>query len=169
MVSSDVCVLCADSPRCNVCHTVMSPADYEQPVNQAPCDHQIASACCRQRRVHSVSHIDYPQGTSSPSFSRALSCSPTRTHPPVTSPFPPGNYQYQSPPPQPAPKMTTFGHVETLKERLTGNKGDYLSQKPLHTQELCESRGGRPGLSVLTSLLVSVDVKLCWTMLWHWS
>ena len=28
-------------------------------------------------------------------------------------------------------------------------------------QELCKSRGGRPGLSVLTSLLVSVDVKLC--------
>ena len=27
-------------------------------------------------------------------------------------------------------------------------------------QELCESRGGSPGLSVLTSLLVSVDVKL---------
>ena len=27
-------------------------------------------------------------------------------------------------------------------------------------QELCGSRGGRPGLSVLTSLLVSVDVKL---------
>ena len=26
-------------------------------------------------------------------------------------------------------------------------------------QELCKSRGGRPGLSVLTSLLVSVDVK----------
>ena len=26
-------------------------------------------------------------------------------------------------------------------------------------QELRESRGGRPGLSVLTSLLVSVDVK----------
>ena len=26
-------------------------------------------------------------------------------------------------------------------------------------QKLCESRGGRPGLSVLTSLLVSVDVK----------
>ena len=26
--------------------------------------------------------------------------------------------------------------------------------------ELCESRGGRPGLSVITSLLVSVDVKL---------
>ena len=26
-------------------------------------------------------------------------------------------------------------------------------------QELCESRGGCPGLSVLTSLLVSVDIK----------
>ena len=26
-------------------------------------------------------------------------------------------------------------------------------------QELCESRGGHPGLSVLTSLMVSVDVK----------
>ena len=36
-------------------------------------------------------------------------------------------------------------------------------------QELCESRGGRPGLSVLTSLLVSVDVKNYWTMLRHWS
>ena len=36
-------------------------------------------------------------------------------------------------------------------------------------QELCESRGGRPGLSVLTSLLVSVDVKLYGTMLRHWS
>ena len=29
----------------------------------------------------------------------------------------------------------------------------------IRVQELCESRGGRPGLSVLTSLLVSVDVK----------
>ena len=28
----------------------------------------------------------------------------------------------------------------------------------LLVQELCESRGGRPGLSVLTRLLVSVDV-----------
>ena len=36
-----------------------------------------------------------------------------------------------------------------------------LSTLPTHAivQELCESRGGRPGLSVLTSLLVSVDVK----------
>ena len=36
-------------------------------------------------------------------------------------------------------------------------------------QELCESRGGRPGLSVLTSLTVSVDVKQHWTVLRHWS
>ena len=36
-------------------------------------------------------------------------------------------------------------------------------------QELCESRGGRPGLSVLTSLLVSMDVKIYWTVLRHWS
>ena len=36
-------------------------------------------------------------------------------------------------------------------------------------QQLCESRGGPPGLSVLTTLLVSVDVKLYWTMLRHWS
>ena len=37
-------------------------------------------------------------------------------------------------------------------------------------QELCESRlGGRPGLSVLTSLLASVDVKNYWTVLRHWS
>ena len=36
-------------------------------------------------------------------------------------------------------------------------------------QELCESWGGHPGLAVLTSLLVSVDIKLYWTMLRHWS
>ena len=32
--------------------------------------------------------------------------------------------------------------------------------KNVIVQELCKSRGGRPGLSVLTSLLVSVDVKI---------
>ena len=36
-------------------------------------------------------------------------------------------------------------------------------------QELCESRRGRSGLSVLTNLLVSVDVKNYWTMLRLWS
>ena len=35
-----------------------------------------------------------------------------------------------------------------------------LRLKRIIVQELCESRGGRPGLSVLTSLMVSVDVKI---------
>jgi len=39
----------------------------------------------------------------------------------------------------------------------------------VRVQELCESRGGRPGLSVLMSLTVSVDVKQHRTMLRHWS
>ena len=39
----------------------------------------------------------------------------------------------------------------------------------VRVQELCESRGGRPGLPVPTSLMVSVDVKQHWTMLRHWS
>ena len=34
---------------------------------------------------------------------------------------------------------------------------------------MCESRGGRPGLPVLTSLLVSVDVKQYRNLLTHWS
>ena len=36
-------------------------------------------------------------------------------------------------------------------------------------QELCESRGGRPGPSVLTSLMVYVDVMQHWIMHTHWS
>ena len=35
----------------------------------------------------------------------------------------------------------------------------FLLEKIFRVQELCESRGGRPGLSVLMSLTVSVDVK----------
>ena len=47
---------------------------------------------------------------------------------------------------------------------------DILTRGKYHiVQELCESRGGRPGLSVLTSLLVSVDVKIYCTVLRHWS
>ena len=46
---------------------------------------------------------------------------------------------------------------------------ELLIQVTFIVQELCESRGGRPGLSVLTSLLVSVDVKNYWTVLRHWS
>ena len=37
----------------------------------------------------------------------------------------------------------------------------YMSMlMPCLVMELCESRGGRPGLSVLTNLMVSVNVKL---------
>ena len=49
------------------------------------------------------------------------------------------------------PKLTEGrGYIKTITKRKKRKK----------VQELCESRGGRPGLSVLTSLLVSVDVKL---------
>ena len=45
------------------------------------------------------------------------------------------------------------GTNDGICERAGTNDGHIV-------QELCESRGGRPGLSVLTSLLVSVDVKI---------
>ena len=47
-------------------------------------------------------------------------------------------------------------------ERGRGVSGVYLQYKSVWVyivQELCESRGGRPGLPVLTILMVSVDVK----------
>ena len=43
--------------------------------------------------------------------------------------------------------------------RDTRYKSAVLSFVAVIVQELCESRGGRPGLSVLMSLLVSMDVK----------
>ena len=48
--------------------------------------------------------------------------------------------------------MLVFGVVAFIKLENDASQ--------LIVQELCESRGGRPGLSVLTSLLVSVNVKL---------
>ena len=51
------------------------------------------------------------------------------------------------------PKSQQLGKRDTIHDTT-------LSPPALIVQELCESRGGRPGLSVLTSLLVSVDVKL---------
>ena len=44
-------------------------------------------------------------------------------------------------------------------------KGSTAETSAAIVQELCESRGGRPELSVLTSLLVSVDVKIYWSQL----
>ena len=61
-----------------------------------------------------------------------------------------------------------FWHLQQVKSHAV-----HLSlQKPCSTlivQKLCESWGGHPGLSVLTSLLVSVDVKIYCTVLRHWS
>ena len=54
-------------------------------------------------------------------------------------------------------------HAVNMRRVCPGLDGKHV------VQELCESRGGRPGLSALTSLLVSVDVKQYRTMLTHWS
>ena len=65
-----------------------------------------------------------------------------------------------------APTVTLTRHAcKYLVRKYTG----CTSGGVVIVQELCESRGGRPGLSVLTSLLVSVDVKIYWTVLRHWS
>ena len=58
---------------------------------------------------------------------------------------------------------------ENSKGQFTGDKRTLCGDGPGIVQELCESRGGRPVLSVLTSLLVSVDVKIYCTVLRHWS
>ena len=52
---------------------------------------------------------------------------------------------------------------EDIKHQLNNNNRFHSSGA------VRPSRGGRPGLSVLTSLLVSVDVKIYWTVLRHWS
>ena len=57
---------------------------------------------------------------------------------------------------------------ESKREVVEGEErwggGEYQSKREERggniVQELRESRGGRPGLSVLTSLIISVDVKL---------
>ena len=53
-------------------------------------------------------------------------------------------------------RLATITHACTLQTDLIPT----FKTGSLIVQELCESRGGRPGLSVLASLLVSVDVKL---------
>ena len=53
-----------------------------------------------------------------------------------------------------------FNHVSTAKGLyLPIQHAGAKHTTKIIVQELCESRGGRPELSVLTSLLVSVDVK----------
>ena len=58
-------------------------------------------------------------------------------------------------------RRITCERSESARKRRTAlYKSDQYQPVDLIVQELCESRGGRPGLSVLTSLLVFVDVKL---------
>ena len=53
-----------------------------------------------------------------------------------------------------------FEHVTVAVERFEClDTATVATRAAFIVQELCESRGGRPGLSILTSLLVSVDVK----------
>ena len=58
-----------------------------------------------------------------------------------------------------------IGHNLSLICQLTSEDIKHqfiiISLMKFIVQELCESRGGRPELSVLTILLVSVDVKVC--------
>ena len=72
------------------------------------------------------------------------------------------------PPPSPPIKSETSdsfvshcdGHFAFLKTLdFYFNRRNGLSAYSLRVQQLCENRGGRPGLSVLTSIMVSVDVK----------
>ena len=63
-------------------------------------------------------------------------------------------------------QLVQLGRNDCVRQMLMGwrRMRIYIWRKfpfsySLRVQELCESRGGRPGLSVLTSLMVSVDVK----------
>ena len=70
-----------------------------------------------------------------------------------------------------SPERVSVARFPGSLQVLTSTYKLNLPSKALHfiVQELCGSRGGHPGLSVLTSLLVSVDVKNYCTVLRHWS
>ena len=57
-------------------------------------------------------------------------------------------------------KIKAEEHQHILSDHNNNNNNTYTHIYTNIVQELWESRGGRPGLSVLTSLLVSVDVKI---------
>ena len=50
-------------------------------------------------------------------------------------------------------------HLTALRVR-DHKKHTRKHRRNVTVQELCENGGGRPGLSVLTSRLISVDIKL---------
>ena len=53
----------------------------------------------------------------------------------------------------------TYTQAPAYKSIIIDYKQGLEAEKVVIVQELCESRGDRPGLSVLTNLMVSVDVK----------
>ena len=57
-----------------------------------------------------------------------------------------------------SPATAVTGYTLGL-DKLSPNSFSFLLKWQSIVQELCESRGGLPELSVLTNLLVSVDVK----------
>ena len=56
-------------------------------------------------------------------------------------------------------RRASLFHVLYVHKNRVAYKGQGKNGLAI-VQELCESRGGRPGLSLLTSLLASVDVKI---------
>ena len=56
--------------------------------------------------------------------------------------------------------MFVRSFVPNRPTRLCGRKATLNQLTTSIVQDLCESRGGRPGLSILTSLLVSVDMAI---------
>ena len=69
----------------------------------------------------------------------------------------------------PTIQWTHTASATEKRERVVVPISRVPSNEHIRVQELCERRGGRPGLSVLTILVVSVDVKQYWTVLRHWS
>ena len=63
----------------------------------------------------------------------------------------------------------TYTQAPVYKSKIIDYKQRLEADKDVIVQELCESRGGCPGLFVLTNLMVFVDVKQYWTMLTHCS
>ena len=55
-------------------------------------------------------------------------------------------------------KVSLLGTVQECERLPLAKSLEWVTVWP-RVQELCESGGGRPGLSVLMSLTVSVDVK----------
>ena len=69
----------------------------------------------------------------------------------------------------PPPKKSVFSAPSWSSGQLENDPKTLFFPSSRIVQELCESRGGRPELSVLTSLLASVDAKIYWTLPRHWS